>query len=81
MEWFIHLIMSNVNWMITASFFWFSNIWSAMLYFYKCPDTDALAIKVVFVGEIGIMCLVYTWLAYFTDSFKKINFINQQILK
>ena len=72
--WYIHLVLSNLNWAITAAMHLVSLIFNVSIYINQSSSEETLEMKISAVIIKLIVCIVYLWLAYFTDQQKKINF-------
>jgi hypothetical protein len=73
--------MSNINWLYTSISH--ATTAAALMIFYlvKAPITDVYQLKVAFCIIMGLVSLVYIWLAYHSDYQKKMNFVNNYALQ
>jgi hypothetical protein len=58
-----------------------SLVFNVTIFVYQSSSEESLQVKVSAIVVKIIVCLVYLWLAYFTDQQKKINFCIKHTLQ
>ena len=67
--------MSNLSWSITAVSHLVSLIYNIILFMKHGSPDEPMTVKMSAIIIKMLVCVVYLWLAYFTDHQKKINFV------
>lgn len=72
--WYIHLVVSNSNWMITAISHLASLFYNVTAYLKFGDSREGYEIKMSAILIKAFVCLIYLMMNYFIDYQKKINF-------
>ena len=72
--WYMHLMISNVNWWITSIFHLITLVYNVGLYLRFGEKDEILEIKVTAILTKSLVCLIYIWMSFFSDQQKKLNY-------
>lgn len=78
--WQVHLMISNMNWLVTSLSHIFSSCYHIAAYIARMHPSESKTRQMSFVALLLMCHMIYIWLSYFSDSQKKINFTNEVIL-
>jgi hypothetical protein len=78
--WQLHLMLSNINWMVTAVSHLVSSSYHIAAYINRDQPSEPKHRQLSFVALLFMCHLIYIWLSYFSDQQKKKNFTNEAIL-
>lgn len=65
--WYIHLVVSNLNWMITALAHLASLFYNIHCYLKFGDKTESMEARMSAILIKSFVCVIYMWLNYFTD--------------
>lgn len=72
--WYIHLLVCNLNWIITSFFHLFTLIYNITVYLNHSSDDETLSLKLSAISIKAFVCIVYIFMNYFSDYQKKLNY-------
>lgn len=65
--WYIHLVMSNLNWIVTMSVHMLTLSYNVHIYISNKDQNESLFTTICAISIKLLACVVYLWLTYFTD--------------
>lgn len=65
--WYVHLITSNINWLITALSYLICSIYYLVLYIINWDPLELILVKVMILILLVIIHVVYILMSYHTD--------------
>ncbi len=79
--WQVHLMLSNINWVVTSISHILSSFYHITSYIVRQQDPNEPELRQVsFVALLSICHVLYVALSYFSDHQKKRNYCNEVIL-
>lgn len=72
--WYIHLVVSNLNWLITAVSHLASLYYNVSLYMRDSSKAEPFEIRISAISIKVFVCIIYLLMNYYIDYKKKINF-------
>ena len=65
--WYIHLLMSNINWIITIFAHLLCLIYNILIYINYGTPIEATTLKISTIAIKIFICVIYIWMTYFAD--------------
>lgn len=79
--WQVHLMLSNINWVVTSVSHIVSSFYHITAYIIRQQDPNEPELRQVsFVALLSLCHILYVALSYFSDHQKKRNYCNEVIL-
>jgi putative effector of murein hydrolase len=78
--WQVHLIVSNIDWRITAVGHILSVVYHMTAFIVRDQPGEPLHRQTSFIALLLLINILYICLSYFSDSQKKTNFVNEALL-
>ncbi|CDW89193.1 multi-sensor hybrid histidine kinase [Stylonychia lemnae] len=79
--WYLHLMMSNINWIATSVTYLVCAVFHFIVYVIKIPPNEQISEQLSFLFIILLSHVIYVLLSFFSDKQQKVNFHHNLMLE